>query len=66
MQIEEGKLLGPSQYIEAGLGTDVAYLTADESGRGGDFEEYYKKMVEENPNNPLFLRNYAQFLCQVR
>ncbi|CAL0309793.1 unnamed protein product [Lupinus luteus] len=27
-------------------------------------EEYYKKMVEENPGNPLFLRNYAQFLYQ--
>jgi predicted ATPase len=28
-------------------------------------EEYYKKMVQENPGNPLFLRNYAQFLYQV-
>ena len=27
-------------------------------------EEYYKRMVGwgGNPNNPLFLRNYAQFL----
>ncbi|XP_004493845.1 uncharacterized protein [Cicer arietinum] len=29
-------------------------------------EEYYKKMVEENPGNPLFLRNYAQFLYQCK
>lgn len=41
------------------------------SGSGGDdgerqgVEEYYKRMVEENPGNPLFLRNYAQFLYQV-
>jgi hypothetical protein len=28
-------------------------------------EEYYKKMVQQNPGNPLFLRNYAQFLYQV-
>jgi len=28
-------------------------------------EQYYKKMVQQNPGNPLFLRNYAQFLYQV-
>lgn len=42
------------------------------SGSGGDdgdkrgVEEYYKKMVEENPGDPLFLRNYAQFLYQSK
>lgn len=30
-----------------------------------DVEEYYKKMVKENPGDPLFLRNYANFLYQV-
>lgn len=37
-------------------------------GDGGDnreIEVYYKRMVEENPGNPLFLRNYAQFLYEV-
>ncbi|OMP03216.1 RNA-processing protein, HAT helix [Corchorus olitorius] len=29
-------------------------------------EEYYKRMVEENPGNPLFLGNYAQFLYQSK
>lgn len=29
---------------------------------GGDPEEFYKTMVEEYPNHPLFLRNYAQLL----
>ena len=32
---------------------------------GGSVEEHYKKLVEENPVNPLFLRNYAQFLHEV-
>ncbi|KAL9674759.1 hypothetical protein QQ045_002958 [Rhodiola kirilowii] len=45
-------------------------------GRGGDMtpgngenrnmEEYYKEMVEKNPGNSLFLRNYAQFLYQSK
>ncbi|CAN1144872.1 hypothetical protein LINPERPRIM_LOCUS16865 [Linum perenne] len=29
-------------------------------------EEYYKRMVEENPNSALVLRNYAQFLYQSK
>lgn len=43
----------------------------DRSGGGGGdnkgvgMEEHYKKMLAENPGNPLFLRNYAQFLYQV-
>ncbi|XWS47038.1 hypothetical protein CRYUN_Cryun14cG0119000 [Craigia yunnanensis] len=42
---------------------------AGSSGDGGDYhevEEYYKRMVEENPGNPLFLGNYAQFLYQSK
>lgn len=37
----------------------------DDGERSQEVEEYYKKMVEENPRNPLVLRNYAQFLHQV-
>lgn len=38
---------------------------------GGDsqglhIEEHYKKMIEENPGNSLFLRNYANFLYQTK
>ncbi|KAL0456902.1 UNVERIFIED_CONTAM: hypothetical protein Slati_1029400 [Sesamum latifolium] len=29
-------------------------------------EEYYKRVVNENPCNPLFLRNYAHFLHQSK
>lgn len=28
-------------------------------------EDYYKSVIQENPNNPLVLRKYAQFLDQV-
>lgn len=31
-----------------------------------DAEENYKTIIEENPKNALLLRNYAEFLCQVR
>lgn len=30
-----------------------------------DTEEYYKKMLKENPTDLLLLKNYAQFLCKV-
>ncbi|XP_074585990.1 uncharacterized protein LOC141841707 [Curcuma longa] len=39
------------------------------TGSGGDqsdAETYYKKMVEENPSDALFLRNYAEFLYQTK
>ncbi|KAJ4967756.1 hypothetical protein NE237_014457 [Protea cynaroides] len=46
-------------------------FSPDELGKGGgregsQIEEYYKRGVEENPYNPLFLRNYAQFLYESK
>jgi hypothetical protein len=41
-------------------------VTTDNGGNRSDLELYYKKMVEQHPTDPLFLRNYAQFLYQVR
>ncbi|EMS64611.1 hypothetical protein TRIUR3_12884 [Triticum urartu] len=38
-------------------------------GGGGDrsgIEIHYKRLIEEDPCNGLFLRNYAQFLYQVK
>uniref|UniRef100_A0A3Q7FCV4 TmcB/TmcC TPR repeats domain-containing protein n=1 Tax=Solanum lycopersicum TaxID=4081 RepID=A0A3Q7FCV4_SOLLC len=29
-------------------------------------EDYYKSVIQENPNNPLVLRKYAQFLDQCK
>lgn len=35
------------------------------SGDGSDLEDYYRRLVEENPCSGLCLRNYARFLYQV-
>ncbi|XP_030528081.1 uncharacterized protein LOC115739210 [Rhodamnia argentea] len=48
-----------------GWGSNSADEGADGENNQG-VEEYYKKMVEESPNNSLFLRNYAQFLYQTQ
>ncbi|KNA18133.1 hypothetical protein SOVF_073060 [Spinacia oleracea] len=38
-----------------------------DNGRdGASMAEYYKKMVEDNPGNPLLLRNYAEFLYKSK
>lgn len=37
----------------------------EDGGDMGGTEEYYKKMLQENPGNSLFLRNYAEYLYQV-
>lgn len=34
-------------------------------GESVNIEEYYNRMLEENSCDPLFLRNYAQFVYQV-
>uniref|UniRef100_A0A0D9VPD5 Uncharacterized protein n=1 Tax=Leersia perrieri TaxID=77586 RepID=A0A0D9VPD5_9ORYZ len=51
-----------------GGGAGGSYLVT--SGNGGnnrsDIEMHYKKMIEEDPCNGLFLRNYAQFLYQMK
>ncbi|XP_024967903.1 uncharacterized protein LOC112507511 [Cynara cardunculus var. scolymus] len=38
----------------------------DSGGDNHDVEEHYRKMVNENPGDPLLLRNYAQFLYQSK
>ncbi|VAI25057.1 uncharacterized protein LOC119304105 [Triticum dicoccoides] len=49
-------------------GSGGGYLVAS-GGGGGDrsgIEIHYKRLIEEDPCNGLFLRNYAQFLYQVK
>ncbi|KAL4571947.1 hypothetical protein LXL04_018715 [Taraxacum kok-saghyz] len=69
-------------YLAKGIGVDTGFGCGDggrrhishvgggpNGGGGGDnynVEEHYKKMVNENPGNPLFLGNYAQFLYQSK
>lgn len=48
---------------EGGYGCIPVAYDGDDNGLG--LEEHYKRLIEENPNNPLYLRNYAQFLHQV-
>ena len=53
----------------SGGGAGGGYLVASGGGGGGDrsgIELHYKKLIEEDPCNGLFLRNYAQFLYQVK
>ncbi|XP_010105207.2 uncharacterized protein LOC21394528 isoform X1 [Morus notabilis] len=38
----------------------------DVSRRSENLEDHYRKMIKENPNNPLFLRNYAKFLSESK
>ncbi|KAL7243444.1 hypothetical protein ACSBR1_015773 [Camellia fascicularis] len=66
---EEKELVSPSLHLVIGVGIDVAVvggINAADFGKGGNTEDYYKRMVEENPSNRLFLRNYAQFLHQSK
>lgn len=58
-----------SGLLDAGRGSGGSGKCAVLTGNGGDqsdMETYYKKMVDENPGNALFLRNYAQFLYQAK
>uniref|UniRef100_A0A0E0K8L9 Uncharacterized protein n=1 Tax=Oryza punctata TaxID=4537 RepID=A0A0E0K8L9_ORYPU len=50
-----------------GGGAGGSYLvTSDNGGNRSNIEMHYKKMIEEDPCNGLFLRNYAQFLYQIK
>ncbi|KAL1148398.1 hypothetical protein V6Z11_A10G123500 [Gossypium hirsutum] len=61
----------PPMYLATGLGIDCAgfgamadgvdlsYMDLDEVD---DQEEFHKRLVDEYPCHPLFLRNYAKFL----
>ena len=49
-----------------GLKIEVPDSTPNDSSLPINVEDHYKKMIEENPNNALVLRNYAQFLYEVR
>jgi hypothetical protein len=70
------ELFGQEMFLARGIGTGGSgsggdgreFKSAGSGGDGGDnpeVEGHYKRMVEENPGNPLFLRNYAQFLYEV-
>jgi Tfp pilus assembly protein PilF len=45
---------------------DLEDHAASDANKDRDAEEFYRAMVEANPCNSLVLRNYAEFLYQVR
>lgn len=49
------------QVISSKYHGGVEFEPLDFDGNG-DVEEYYKRVLKEDPCNPLFLRNYAQLL----
>ncbi|KAG6515486.1 uncharacterized protein LOC121971027 [Zingiber officinale] len=49
-----------------GCGGGNCDVLTGSGGEQSDAETYYKKMVEENPSDALFLRNYAEFLYQTK
>lgn len=61
--IEEMRPSSPSMHLAMGLGLNGSGF--DDSDESIDVEEYYKRVVEENPRNASFLRDYALFLHQV-
>lgn len=44
----------------------VAFDRDGGDSSGVSMEEHYKRMLEANPGDPLFLRNYAHFLYQIK
>ena len=62
----------PRMYLAAGLGIDSFsigggeldgdFLSPANFDDSSDVEEYYRKMVDQYPCHPLFLKNYAQVL----
>jgi len=65
METQKAEPVKPSKD-ESGQEIDGAHTTTANCGEENNVEDYFKKMLDENPNNPLFLKKYAQFLLQVR
>lgn len=47
-------------------GKDSPIFEAGGLKNSAELEKYYRMMTEENPSDPVFLRNYAQFLYQSK
>jgi hypothetical protein len=62
-RLGSGLLLTDDGGINGGAGG--TYLVAS-GGGGSGIEAHYKQLIEEDPCNGLFLRNYARFLYQVK
>ncbi|KAL3828300.1 hypothetical protein ACJIZ3_017102 [Penstemon smallii] len=56
----------PSLHLAMGLGINMVGFGCGDKDEISDVEEHDRRMVEENPCNPLVLRNYANFLHQSK
>ncbi|KAG4997840.1 hypothetical protein JHK85_029279 [Glycine max] len=65
METQKAEPVKPSKD-ESGQEIDGAHTTTANCGEENNVEDYFKKMLDENPNNPLFLKKYAQFLLQSK
>ncbi|WJX12277.1 hypothetical protein P8452_02792 [Trifolium repens] len=45
---------------------DIESVATTNYNEDSNDPDYLKKMIDENPNNPLFLKKYAQFLFQSK
>nr|GMD18679.1 RNA-processing protein [Ipomoea batatas] len=64
--VNQGLKAEMSLKVAEGREMPVAFPRGGGDSHGFSMEEYFKKMVDENPSNPLFLRNYAHFLHQTK
>ncbi|KAL6532454.1 hypothetical protein OROGR_014424 [Orobanche gracilis] len=65
---DEKRPSSPPLHLAKGLGIDgydIDYITPH-SVESNSLEEYYRRMVEENPHDPSSLRKYALFLHQSK
>ncbi|RDX93303.1 hypothetical protein CR513_24451 [Mucuna pruriens] len=63
---EESDPISQFSVLAEGQEIDAAHITTPNCYEESNVEDYYKKMIDENPNNPLFLKKYAQFLLQSK
>ncbi|KAJ1271837.1 hypothetical protein BS78_06G156200 [Paspalum vaginatum] len=52
--------------MEAGVQEPVVVVQQQQDEKVAALDAQYKRMVDEQPGNALFLRNYAQFLHEVK
>ncbi|KAL2325040.1 hypothetical protein Fmac_024098 [Flemingia macrophylla] len=65
VQKQKTELEKPSKE-ESDTISQFSVLAAGQEVEESNIEDYFKKMLDENPNNPLFLKKYVQFLLQSK
>ncbi|KAK7278522.1 hypothetical protein RJT34_23552 [Clitoria ternatea] len=63
---EESDSNSSFSILATGQNIDAENIATANFSEDGNIEDYFKKMIDENPNNPLFLKKYAQFLLRSK